>query len=125
MYVANNNPYVLGVDLSGAVSPNPPTGLSANDITHNSAIIQWTVTSLAYGPEMYKVAYGTVVGNHNHTSSMVTSGNDITRTNFSLNVRLSGLDMMTTYYYHVIAMNSGGGMTPSAVIGTFNTSGLG
>ena len=71
------------------------------------------------------VAYGTDMDNLNQTSSVENSGSDITRTNFNLNVRLSDLDMMTTYYYRVVAMNSGGGMTPSAVIGAFNTSGLG
>ena len=118
-----HNNYILCVYLSGEASPNPPTGLSAIDVTHNSATVQWIVTSLAYGPEMYVVMYGTAVNNLNQTSSMVTSGNDVTQTNFNVNVRLSGLDMMTTYYYRVAAVNSGsGGMIQSDVIGTFNTS---
>ena len=71
------------------------------------------------------VTYGTDMSNLNQTSSMATSGNDITRTNFNFSVQLSGLDMMTTYYYRVVAMNNGSGVTPSEVIGVFNTSGLG
>ena len=72
---------------------------------------------------MYVVTYGTVMSNLNQTSSVVTSGNDVTQTNFNVNVHLIGLDITTTYYYRVVAVNSGrGGMIQSDVIGTFNTS---
>ena len=56
---------------------------------------------------------------------METSGSDITLTNFTLSISLTGLQMMTTYYYRVIAMNSGGGMTQSVTVRIFNTTGLG
>ena len=98
----------------------------ARGITHNTAIIQWTVTSLAYGPEMYRVQYGTDMNNLDQTSNMISSGGDITRMNFDLSIQLTGLEMMTQYFYLVVAANSanaGGGMTPSVVVGTFNTSG--
>ena len=55
---------------------------------------------------------------------METSGGDIIRTNFDLSICLTGLDMITTYYYRVIAMNDGSGVTQSD-IGTFNSTGLG
>ena len=71
------------------------------------------------------VVYGIVMDKLNQTSSMVTSGSDITRTNFNLNVHLSGLTTKTTYYYRVVAMNSGSGRTLSAAIQAFNTSALG
>ena len=71
------------------------------------------------------VQYGTDMNTLDQTSSMVTSESDITLTNFSLSISLTGLEMMTTYYYRVIAMNGGGGMTQSVTVGTFNTSGLG
>ena len=71
------------------------------------------------------VVYGTDMSNLNQTSSMVTSGNEITQTNFNLNVRLSGLNMMTIYYYRVVAVNSGSGVTQSEVIGVFNTTDIG
>ena len=105
-----------------AVAPNLPVGLSASDISHNSATISWTVTSLSYGPETYVVQYGTDMNTLDQTSSMETSGSDITLTNFTLSISLTGLQMMTTYYYRVIAMNDGGGMTRSVTVGTFNTS---
>ena len=55
---------------------------------------------------------------------MNNSGGDITTTNFDLSIDLTGLDMITTYYYRVIAMNDGSDVTQSD-IGTFNTTGLG
>ena len=100
-------------------------GLSASDITHESATISWTVTSLSYGPETYVVQYGTDMNTLNQTSSMETSGSDITLTNFTLSISLTRLQLMTTYYYHVIAMNGGGGMNQSVTVGVFNTTGLG
>ena len=68
--------------------------------------------------------YGTGMNNLNQTSSMETSGDDITRINFDLSVGLTGLDIITTYYYRVIAMNDGSGVTQSD-IGTFNSTSLG
>ena len=108
----------------GASSPNPPVGLLANGITHNSVTIHWTVTALSYGPETYVVQYGTDMNNLNQTSSMETSGDDITRTNFDLSVGLTGLRLLTTYYYRVLAMNDGSGVTQSGTE-TFNTTLLG
>ena len=116
---------VIPISISaGAVSPNPPVGLLATSLTHNSATIQWTVTSLSYGPETYVVQYGTGMNNLNQTSSMNNSGGDITTTNFDLSVGLTGLDMITTYYYRVLVMNDGSGVTQSGT-GTFNTTFLG
>ena len=68
--------------------------------------------------------YGTDMNNLNQTSSMETSGSDITRTDVDLRIDLTGLEMITTYYYRVIAMNDGSGVTQSD-IGTFNSTGLG
>ena len=71
------------------------------------------------------VQYGTDMNTLNQTSTMETSGSDITMTNFNLSISLTELQMMTTYYYRVIAMNGGGGMTQSVTVGTFNTTALG
>ena len=71
------------------------------------------------------VQYGTDVNTLDQTSSIETSGSDITLTNFILSISLTGLQMMTTYYYRVIAMNDGGGMSQSVSVETFNTTGLG
>ena len=100
-------------------------GLSASGIQQNSATISWNVTSLSYGPETYVVQYGTDMNTLDQTSSMATSGSDITLTNFTLSISLTGLQIMTSYYYRVIAMNDGGGMNQSVTVGVFNTTGLG
>ena len=124
MFIEPYQQYVLYI---GAVSPNPPVGLSASGIQQNCATISWTVTSLSYGPETYVVQYGTDMNTLDQTSSMAleTSGSDITLTNFTLSISLTGLELMTTYYYRVIAMNDGGGMTQSVTVGTFDTTALG
>ena len=96
----------------------------ARDVTHNSATIQWTVTSLAYGPEMYVVEYGTDMNSLGQTSAMVSSGGDIMLMNFDLDVSLTNLEMTTQYFYRVVAANDGSSVTTSEVVGTFNTSGL-
>ena len=60
------------------------------------------------------------MNNLNQASSMETSGGDITRINFDFSIDLTGLEMITTYYYRVIVMNDGSGVTQSDT-GTFNT----
>ena len=92
-------------------------------ITHNSATIQWTVSSLVYGPEVYVVMYGTS-GNHlEHSSSAVIGGNDTVNFLRSGRIELSELDMATMYYFQVVANNSAGSTRGETV--SFTTSGLG
>jgi hypothetical protein len=99
----------------------------ADDITHNSATIRWTVSSLSYDPEIYVVQYGLAMDSLTMTSSMVTG--DVTPLNymddFQGSVTLIGLNRLTTYFYRVMATNNGGGGTTLSTVGTFNTSALG
>ena len=100
--------------------------LMAVDITHNSATIRWTVSSLTYDPEIYVVQYGLAMDSLTNNSAMVIG--DITPVNymeaFQGSVTLTGLNRLTTYFYRVMSTNSHGSATFSA-IGTFNTSALG
>ena len=95
------------------------------DITHNSATIRWTVSSLTYDPEIYVVQYGQNMDSLTMTSTIVMG--DITPLNymdaFQGSVTLTGLNRLTTYFYRVMSTNSHDS-TISAV-GTFNTSALG
>ena len=97
----------------------------ADGITHNSAIIHWTVASLSYDPEMYVVRYGLAMGSLTMTSSMVMG--DVTPVNymdqFQGSVTLTGLRNLTTYYYQVVSTNSGD--SNFSTVDSFNTSALG
>ena len=70
------------------------------------------------------VEYGTDMNSLGQTSTMVSSGGDITVMNFDLSVGLTGLEMTTQYFYRVVAANDGSSVTTSEMIGTFNTTGL-
>ena len=72
------------------------------------------MTSIAYDPETYIVQYGTASDSLTSTSSTVSSGNAITRTNFMLSVELTGLTRDTLYYYQVVATNTAGSTTSAA-----------
>ena len=98
----------------------------ADNIMYNSAMIRWTVPSLSYDPEIYVVEYGLAMGTLTMTSSMVMG--DVTPLNymddFQGSVTLTCLNQLTTYYYRVMATNSGGDFTAFSAVGTFNTSAL-
>ena len=82
------------------------------------------MTSIAYDPETYIVQYGTASNSLTSTSSEVSSGNDIARTNFMFSVELIGLTLDTLYYYQVVATNTAGPTTSADPPATFMTSGL-
>ena len=85
-------------------------------LRHDTATIQWRVTSLSYDPETYVVEYGTDMDNLNLNTAgtMVTSGGDITLENFIRSVQLNDLVFNTDYYYRMVATNSAGSTrTPS------------
>ena len=81
--------------------------LRSTDVTDTTAIISWTVFSIAYTPETYTVLYGTTRDSLDQTSGQQrTSGSDISVTRLTLSLPLSGLDPNTAYYYTVNASNS-------------------
>ena len=94
--------------LAGPTAPSPPPNVSALGITHNRATIQWTVPSIAYTPETYVVEYGTSQDNLGLTSGSQHSGPDITVTDVTYSLQLSGLRVGTEYHFTVVANNSEG-----------------
>ena len=78
------------------------------DVRHNTATIQWTVSRIAYTPETYTVHFGTSPGSLTNVSQQQQSGDNVTATNLSFSIELTGLSAGTTYYYQVVAMNSVG-----------------
>ena len=74
-----------------------------NNVTTDSAIIQWTVSYISYSPETYVVKYGTSQDTLIQNSSTIYSGDDLTITNITYSVKLKE---NTTYYVHVVATNT-------------------
>ena len=107
---------------SGPRAPHYPQQVSAQQITPNSATIQWTVPSIAYTPETYVVEYGTSEDNLNLTSDSQHSGPNISIGSRSYSVQLSGLRVATLYYFSVVATNTVG---PNETNGSFHTNEIG
>ncbi|CAI8048070.1 Receptor-type tyrosine-protein phosphatase S [Geodia barretti] len=94
------------VTVQGPAAPMS-VSLRSTDVTDTTAIISWTVFSIAYTPETYTVLYGTTTDSLDRTSGQQrTSGSDISVTSLPLSLPLSGLDPDTAYYYTVNASNS-------------------
>ena len=86
--------------------PNPPQQVHSDIVTHNTALIQWTVSSIVYTPETYVVEYGTSQDSLDMTSDPTHSGEDITIASVTYSVTLSDLRENTTYYVHIVATNT-------------------
>ena len=117
-------PLSLLVHHVGPVEPllpvevtTPPEGLF-----HNRVTVQWLVRSLSYGPEAYTVLYRAAGADTYLGSEVVTSGADITLTNFSLSVELMDLNVSTEYEY-LLEVNNTVNITSSPVQ-TFTTTDL-
>ena len=80
--------------------------VTATNVQDSSALIQWTVSSIAYTPETYVVEYGTSQDSLDMTSDPTHSGEDITVVNQMYSVLLSSLEPVTQYYYQVVANNT-------------------
>jgi len=84
--------------------PNVPTGVSATALSSSSISVSWNPVS---GAQNYKVYYGT-------NSSSITSlaSSTVTGTSYIHNE----LQAETTYYYRIIAANSGGDSDYSSTV---------
>ena len=100
---------------TGPVYPYPPQQVHSDIVTHNTALIQWTVFSIAYTPETYVVKYGTSQDSLDMTSDPTHSGEDITIANVTYSVTLSDLRENTTYYVHIVATNTADRSNTSSV----------
>ena len=89
--------------------------VTAKNVQDSSALIQWTVSSIAYTPETYVVEYSTSQDSLDMTSHPTHSGEDITISNVTYSVILSDLRENTTYYVHIVANNNADRSTTSSV----------
>ena len=89
--------------------------VTATNVQDSSALIQWTVSSIAYTPETYVVEYGTSQDSLDMTSDPTHSGEDIAIANVTYSVTLSDLRENTTYYVHIVATNTADRSNTSSV----------
>jgi len=108
--------------------PSPPAApemltTPTDTLFHNSALVQWQVPHLTYGPERYQVLYGTSENALSFRSGTVDSPSDITCTDLQFSVELTDLNVTTTYYFLVEATNILNNTNRSEV-STFSTTDL-
>ena len=107
--------YIIIIIYSGPQHPLIPKRIRTEKISDSSAVIQWTVSSIAYTPETYVVEYGTSQDSLDMTSDPTHSGGDITIANVTYSVTLSDLKENTTYYVLVVATNTADRSNTSSV----------
>ena len=90
--------------------------MTAVNIVHNEATIQWTVSSIAYTPEQYIVLYGLTESSLTQESDMVNSTMDFNSINDTYSVKITGLDYNTVYYYQVRSTNTEGSTNSDVVM---------
>ena len=83
-------------------------------------MIWWTVSYIAYSPEMYVVKYGTSQDSLTENSDSTHSGEDTTIINKTYSIKLSNLKESTTYYVQVVATNTAN-RTNMSNVETFTT----
>ena len=107
----------------GPKSPFLPTRITAGNFAYSSAVIQWTVPSIAYSPEIYFIRYGTSPNNLNLKSEVLQGTQNLNAKDQTLSITLRYLTHDTRYYFTVVSNNTNG-QTESAPH-DFSTSRLG
>lgn len=107
--------------LLGKSSPYPPQ--TNHTIAKDYVNVSWTIQSIAYTPESYRVIYWEENGSFDQSSETLLSGEDISVLNQSYTVMLKRLNPGTLYCYVVESINLSG--TSSSVKTCFNTNPLG
>ena len=100
--------YHTGIPFSGPRRPDLPIDLKVAVIGTETAIIEWTVPTIAFTPESYVVYCGTSIESLLFKSDPVESGNNFSIIDFKFSTQLSFLSSNTQYYYCVIATNTEG-----------------
>ena len=85
--------------------PTPAIDSVVMTITSRSAVIIWTIPSVAYTFEQYRVNYGQSQDSLTMTSEILDS-TDLNAVNVTYNVTLNGLYPYSTYYIQVESTNS-------------------
>ena len=77
----------------------------------SSAVISWTVPSLAYTPEHYTVLYGKNPVSLDERSQRISGSYNLNLANADFNVSVSNLEVGSRYYYEIMSSNSEGAIS--------------
>ena len=88
--------------------PNVPVVMNVS-VTATTATISYLITAIAYTPERYRVEYWHQP--HLNVTGFIYSSTDVTVTNQSFTVTLTGLEEANTYSFIVVAVNCLGNVT--------------
>ena len=91
--------------LSGPVAPVEPVEVTVVK-ANTTAVVEWTVSVIAYTPESYVVEFGEDSGSLSRTSGLLHSGDDITVVNIEYTTTLQDLKPYTTYHFRVKSTNN-------------------
>ena len=82
------------------------------NVTATTATMSYLITAIAYTPERYRVEYhGLELQPYLNVTDFTYSSTDITATNQSFTVTLTGLEEANTYSFVVVAVNCLGNTT--------------
>ena len=91
--------------------PNVPVVIDVS-VTTTTATISYLITAIAYTPERYRVEYwGLELQPYLNITDFIYSSLDITVTNQTFIVTLTGLEEANTYSFVVVAVNCLGNTT--------------
>lgn len=106
------------VFVSGPAFPAAPQNVTVVGVSHELAIIQWTVPAIAYTPETYLISYR-VSGNGEFMTAGTVEGNtDLSTVDEVFSFILDDLQAGTEYDLRVEAVNTIGS---SAMLVTLQT----
>lgn len=90
------------------------------ELSQDHAVVEWTVSSISYTPEVYYIRYGLSPESLTAVSNTTEGTSDISATNLLFSLSLTGLRFQRTYFYQVVAENSVG--TTESSVANFTTS---
>ena len=105
-FTHHHNNLIIYIIFLGPRAPLLPTGITVGNVNHNSALIQWTVLSIAYSPETYYIRYGLSNNKLNYVSSSINGATDLAATSQTYSITLQHLIHNEVYYYSIVSNNN-------------------
>eukprot|EP00731_Ephydatia_muelleri_P025200 Em0017g283a len=103
------------ITVSGPSLPLSPTNLQALEVNTSSVSVTWTVTKVAFTPEVYSIRFWSPPSTGYTTSDKVNGTSDIVAEDMQYTILLTGLTANLHYVFQVEAKNTVGS-TLSATI---------